>query len=67
MMMHHNTLCIPCIALFNCGYLLHMRVDHAEPKSEIQEEQVRTEYGGPQATSCVDTNIAFEQGKPRFI
>jgi hypothetical protein len=44
-----------------------MRVDHAEPKSEIQEEQVRTEYGGPQATSCVDTNIAFEQGKPRFI
>jgi hypothetical protein len=33
--MHHITLCTPCIALFNCGHLLHMRVDHVEPKIEI--------------------------------
>jgi hypothetical protein len=44
-----------------------MRVDHTETKSEIQEEQVWKEYGGPQATSCVDTNIASEQGEPRCI
>jgi hypothetical protein len=38
-----------------------------EPESEIQKEQSSGEYGGPQATCCVDTNIAFEQGKPRCI
>jgi hypothetical protein len=27
---------------------MHMRVDHEEPKSEIQEEQVQKEYGGSQ-------------------
>jgi hypothetical protein len=35
-------------------------LDYMEPKSEIQEEQVQKEYGGPQSTSCVDTNIALE-------
>jgi hypothetical protein len=45
--MHHIALCNPCVALFNCGYLLHIRVDHTEPKSEIQAEQVQREYGGP--------------------
>jgi hypothetical protein len=25
MFMHHIALCIPCIALFNCGHLLHIR------------------------------------------
>jgi hypothetical protein len=30
-------------------------------------EQAQQEYGGLQATSCVDTNIAFEQGKPWCI
>jgi hypothetical protein len=60
--MHHIALCTPCIALFNCGHLLHIRVDHVEPKSKIQgSKSVRC--GGPQATSCVDANIAFEQGK----
>jgi hypothetical protein len=34
-------------------------LDRAEPKSEIQEEQVQKEYGGPQATSCVYTNITL--------
>jgi hypothetical protein len=38
MIMHHNALCTPCIALVNCGHLLHMRVDHAKPESEFQPE-----------------------------
>jgi hypothetical protein len=36
--MHNITLCTPCIALVNGGHLLHMRVDHAKPKLEIQVE-----------------------------
>jgi hypothetical protein len=51
MFMHHIALCILCIALFNCGHLLHIQVDHTELKSEIQAEQVQKEYGGPQAPS----------------
>jgi hypothetical protein len=57
--MYHIALCTTCIALFNCGHLLHMRVDHAEPKSEIQVERVQKEYHGPQAPSCMDTNLAI--------
>jgi hypothetical protein len=57
--MHHIALCTPCIALFNCGHLLHMRVDHVEPKSEIQVERVQKEYDGPQAPSCMNTNLAI--------
>jgi hypothetical protein len=57
--MHHIALCTPCITLFNCGHLLHMRVDHAKPKSEIQEVQSSGEYDGPQVTSCVDSNLAW--------
>jgi hypothetical protein len=34
-----------------------MWVDHAEPKSKIQAEQVQKEYDGPQALSCMDTNL----------
>jgi hypothetical protein len=59
LIMHHIALCIPCIALFNCGHLLHMRVDHAEQKSKFQAEQVRWVFGGPQVPSVVDANIAF--------
>jgi hypothetical protein len=33
--MHHIALCTPCIALFNCGKFLHIRIDHAEPESEF--------------------------------
>jgi hypothetical protein len=55
--MHHITLYTPCIALFNCGHLLHIRVDHAEPESEFEAEQVQGMFGGPQASSCEDTNI----------
>jgi hypothetical protein len=44
-------------------------LDHvfAEPKSGIQYEQISEVFGGPQVTSCMDTNIAFEQGKPPCI
>jgi hypothetical protein len=42
--MHHISLCTSCIALFNCGHLLHIRVDHAEPEV-------------PQVSCCEDTNI----------
>jgi hypothetical protein len=37
---------------------------HVEPKSEIQEEQSLGECECPQAISCVDTNLALDQGKP---
>jgi hypothetical protein len=54
---------------------MHIRVDHAEPKSEIQAEQVQREFGGPQASSCEDANIvvikasldAFNQWSLSFI
>jgi hypothetical protein len=59
MIMHHITLCTPCIALCNCGHLLHMWVDHAEQKSEIQAELVQKEYDGPQAPNYRDTNLAI--------
>jgi hypothetical protein len=39
--MHHTTLCTPCIALFNYGHLLHIRVDHVEPKTDNEEKQVQ--------------------------
>jgi hypothetical protein len=35
-----------------------------EPEWEIEEEQSSDDYGGPQAISCVDTNLAFNQDKP---
>jgi hypothetical protein len=55
--MHHIALCTPCIALVNGGHLLYMWVDHAEPKSEYQAEQVQWAFRGPQASSCEDVNI----------
>jgi hypothetical protein len=39
----------------------------AESESEIQEEQSLGEYGGPQATICVETNLVLDQGKPWCI
>jgi hypothetical protein len=44
-----------------------MQVDHTEPKSEIQAEQVQKEYDGPQMPSCMDTNLDSNQDKPRCI
>jgi hypothetical protein len=54
MIMHHNALFTPCIALCKCGHLLHIQVDHVEPKSEFQAEQVRWVFVGPQASSGED-------------
>jgi hypothetical protein len=47
---------------------MHM-LDHvqAEPNSEVQEQQVPEVFDSPHATSCMNTNIAFEQGKSRCI
>jgi hypothetical protein len=59
MFMHHIALCTPYIALFNFGHLLHKRVNHAEPKPEIQAERVQKVYDGPQASSCMDTNLTI--------
>jgi hypothetical protein len=37
--MHHIALYTPCFTYFNVVHLLHIRVDHAKPKMEIQVEQ----------------------------
>jgi hypothetical protein len=39
--MPHIVLCTPCIALVNGDHLLYMWVDHVEPESEFQAEQVQ--------------------------
>jgi hypothetical protein len=39
--MHHIALCTSCIEHFNVAHLLHIRVDHVEPESEIKKEQVQ--------------------------
>jgi hypothetical protein len=41
LIMHHIALYTSCIALFNCGHLLHIRVDHVELKTKKQAEQVQ--------------------------
>jgi hypothetical protein len=55
--MHHIALCTACIAQFNYGHLLHIRVDHVESKMENQAKQVQWAFGGPQASSCEKANI----------
>jgi hypothetical protein len=42
-------------------------IDHMEPKTEIQAEQVQRVLEGPQASSDEDTNLELNQGKPRCI
>jgi hypothetical protein len=64
MIMHHIALCIPCIALFNCGHLLHIRVDHVETKSKFQAEQIQWMFGDPQASSSDDANIFVIKASP---
>jgi hypothetical protein len=59
MIMHHIALCTPYIALVNGDHLLHMRVDHTEPESKFQAEQVQWVFEGPQAPIVVDAKIAF--------
>jgi hypothetical protein len=62
--MHHIALCTPYIVHFNIAHLLHIRVDHAEPKTEIKAEQVQWVFRGPQALSCEDANIVIIKASP---
>jgi hypothetical protein len=62
--MHHIALWTTCIALVNCGHLLHMRVDHVKPESKFQAKQVRWVFGGPQASSYEDANIIEIKASP---
>jgi hypothetical protein len=39
--MYHIAPCTLCIAHFNVTHLLHIRVDHVEPESEVKKEQVQ--------------------------
>jgi hypothetical protein len=41
LIMHNIALCTPCTTLFNYDHLLHIQVDHVEPKMENQAEQVQ--------------------------
>jgi hypothetical protein len=34
-------------------------MDHVEPKTEIQVQQVQGVFGGPQTLSCKDANIVI--------
>jgi hypothetical protein len=43
---------------------MHIRVDHAEPESEFQAEQVQGVFGGPQVSSCEDANIVVIKVSP---
>jgi hypothetical protein len=43
---------------------MHIRVDHAEPKTEIQVEQVQRIFKGPQVSSCEDANIVMIKISP---
>jgi hypothetical protein len=43
---------------------MHIRVDHAEPKTEIQVEKVQWEFRGPQVSSCEDANIFVIKASP---
>jgi hypothetical protein len=64
MMMHHIALFTPCIALFDCGHLLHIWVDHAEPESKFQAEQVQWAFGDSLASSGGDTNLDWIKASP---
>jgi hypothetical protein len=42
-------------------------IDHVEPKTEIQAEQVQRVLEGPQTSSGKDTNLELNQDKSRCI
>jgi hypothetical protein len=45
-------------------HLYTYTLDHAEPKSEIQAEQVQWVFGGPQASTWEDDNIIVIKSSP---
>jgi hypothetical protein len=67
LLLFHASYCI--CTKFYLAHLYSYTLDCAlaEPESGIPEEQSLGEYGGSQAISCVDTNLALDQGKPRCI
>jgi hypothetical protein len=67
MIMHHISLCTPCIALVNCDHYFAYALDHVETKTEIQTMQVQWRIGVPQASSEEDSNLMLDQGKPHCI
>jgi hypothetical protein len=46
------------------AHLYSYTLDHVEPKSQIQAEQVQWVFGGPQASSCEDANIIVIKSSP---
>jgi hypothetical protein len=42
-------------------------IDHVEPKTEIQAEQVQRVFEGPQASSGEYTNLELNQGTSQCI
>jgi hypothetical protein len=64
MIMHHNELCTPCVALVNSGHLFAYTMEHMEPKTEIQVQQVHVVFGGPQVSCCEDANIVVTKASP---
>jgi hypothetical protein len=49
-----------CTMLFAHLYLYMLDCTLTESELKIEEEQSSAEYGGPQVTSCVDTNLALD-------
>jgi hypothetical protein len=66
MIMHHN-LAPHALYILILTHIYAYTLDHAEPKSVIQAEQVQKEYGGPQAPSARILTLLLDQGKPRCI
>jgi hypothetical protein len=64
--MHHNALCITCIALVNCDRHLHMR--YITRSQNLRSKRSKSkEYGSPQAISCEDTNIIVIKASPGVL
>jgi hypothetical protein len=69
-LMFHASYCT--LHLMHCTFysqliIMHMRVDHAEPKMEIPAEQVQWVFGGSQVPSVRMLTLLLDQGKPRCI
>jgi hypothetical protein len=50
--------------LYLVSHICTYALDHVEPKSEIQAEQVQGMFGGPQASSYEDANIVVIKASP---
>jgi hypothetical protein len=50
--------------LYLLSHICTYALDHAEPKSKIQAEQVQGVFGGPQMSSYEDANIFMMKASP---